>query len=342
MFTYGDNGPYDSDDAVWGAGISYQALVERVPAVVYVEDSNEDGAAVYVSPKIRDLVGYSPEEWVSDRGLWTSRMHPEDREWVMAEADRTRGSGEPFEAEYRMLARDGSVVWVRDESAPVAEGGEEDALWQGVLVDVSESKQRAEEALRESEERFRITFEAAAVGMAHVATDGRWLWVNRKLCDVVGYPREELLGLTFQDITHPGDLDEDLEHVGRMLVGEIDKYSMEKRYLKKDGSRVWISLTVSMVLGPSGKPDYFVSVAEDITRRKLDELVPEPLTPRELEVLGHIARGRINKEIAGELSYSLGTVKLHVGRILAKLGVKNRVGAAARAVDIGLIPPQQR
>ena len=339
IITHGDNGPRDSDEVVQRAGISYRALVERVPAVVYVDDLNEDGSAVYVSPRIRDLVGYTPEEWVSDRGLWAGCVHPEDRGRVVAQAVRARRCGEPFEAEYRMLARDGSVVWVRDEAAPVADGGR--VRWQGVLLDVTESK-RVEEALRESEERFRITFEAAAVGMAHVAPDGRWMRVNRRLCEVVGYPREELLGLTFQDITHHEDLDKDLEHVRRMLVGEIDEYSMEKRYLKKDRSRVWISLTVSMVRGASGEPDYFVSVVEDITERKLMELVAEPLTPRELEVLVRVARGRMNQEIAGELSYSVGTVKLHVGRILAKLGVKNRAGAAARAVDIGLIPPQRR
>ncbi|MDP9474747.1 MAG: PAS domain S-box protein [Actinomycetota bacterium] len=198
---------------------------------------------------------------------------------------------------------------------------------------------RAEGALRESEERFRLAFEAAAVGMAHVAPDGRWLEINGKLSEIVGYPPEELLSLTFQDITHPDDLKKDLEHVRRMLVGEIDEYSMEKRYLRKDGRRVWASLRVSLVRDAYGEPGYFVSVIEEITERKHKELVPDPLTARELEVLGLVARRQTNKQIAEDLSYSLGTIKLHVQRIIAKLGVETRAQAATRAVEIGLIPP---
>ncbi len=125
--------------------------------------------------------------------------------------------------------------------------------------------------LLESEERFRATFEQAAVGMAHVGVDGRWLRVNQKLCDIVGYPREELLGLRFQDITHPEDLETDLGYLRRLLIGEIGTYSMEKRYFRKDGSIVWINLTVSLVREDSGEPAYFITVIEDISQRKLAE-----------------------------------------------------------------------
>ena len=137
----------------------------------------------------------------------------------------------------------------------------------GTQRDITERKQ-AEEELRESEERFRRTFEQAAVGIAHVATDGHWLRVNRRLCDIVGYEKEELLGLTFQDLTHPDDLETDLEGARRLLAGEIETYSREKRYFRKDGSIVWIYLTVSLVRSPLGEPRYFISVTEDITERK--------------------------------------------------------------------------
>src|SRR5215210_361445 len=133
--------------------------------------------------------------------------------------------------------------------------------------DITERKQ-AEEELRESEERFRGTFEQAAVGIAHVGTDGLWLRVNRRLCDIVGYEKEELLGLGFQDITHPDDLGTDLEGARRLLAGEIETYSREKRYFRKDGSIVWIYLTVSLARSPLGEPRYFISVTEDITERK--------------------------------------------------------------------------
>ncbi len=128
--------------------------------------------------------------------------------------------------------------------------------------------QSSEQTLRESEERFRATFEQAAVGVSHVALDGSWIRVNQKLCDIVGYPREELLSLTFQDITHPDDLDRDVEHLRRMLEGETDTYSTEKRYVRKDGSDIWVDLTTSLLRDPSGEPEYFISVVEDITERK--------------------------------------------------------------------------
>ncbi len=125
--------------------------------------------------------------------------------------------------------------------------------------------------LQENEERFRSTFEQAAVGLAHVAPDGHWLRVNQKLCDIVGYSQEELLQKTFQDITYPDDLDADLEYVHRMLAGDISTYSMEKRYVRKDGSLVWINLTVALVHDRAGQPANFISVVEDISERKRTE-----------------------------------------------------------------------
>ena len=123
----------------------------------------------------------------------------------------------------------------------------------------------------ESEQRFRATFEQAAVGIAHVSPEGRFLRVNRKFCDIVGYSEDEMLALTFQDITHPDDLDADLEHVRQVANGEIETYSMDKRYYRKDGSIVWVNLTVSLLSDKGGSPDYFVSVIKEISDRKQAE-----------------------------------------------------------------------
>ena len=130
------------------------------------------------------------------------------------------------------------------------------------------ARKRAEQALQENEEINRATFDQAAVGIAHVGTEGRWLRVNDKLCSIVGYPREELLHLTFQEITHPDDLENDLGYVRQVLSGEIKTYSMEKRYFRKDRSIVWANLTVSLARTIAGEPRYFISVVEDITERK--------------------------------------------------------------------------
>jgi two-component system NtrC family sensor kinase len=129
------------------------------------------------------------------------------------------------------------------------------------------ARRRAERALLESEEGYRAMFEQAAVGIARVAPGGRWLEVNQRLCDIVGYSQAELLERTFQDITHPDDLDADLELVQKVLSGELRTYTLEKRYIRKDGTLIWIDLTVSLVQGDAG-PKYFVSVVQDISARK--------------------------------------------------------------------------
>lgn len=132
-------------------------------------------------------------------------------------------------------------------------------------------QRQAQQELRESEERFRATFEQAAVGIAHVGLDGRWLRVNQRLCDIVGYSREELLASDFAAITHPEDLAADLENVRALIAGTSEIYAMEKRYLRKDGRTVWVNLTVSLVRGDADEPKYFISVIEDVSSRKAAE-----------------------------------------------------------------------
>ena len=139
-----------------------------------------------------------------------------------------------------------------------------------ILRDIGERK-RAIEALRESEERFSKAFNEAAIGMALVGTDGCWLQVNRALCNIVGYSKEELEATTFQAVTHPDDLDADLTLLRQLLEGEISTYQMKKRYLHKQGHIVWIVLSVSLVRHPNGEPQHLISQMQDITDRKQAE-----------------------------------------------------------------------
>ena len=132
-------------------------------------------------------------------------------------------------------------------------------------------RKRAEELLRESEERFSSAFEYASIGIALVAVNGRWLRVNQALCELVGYSEEELLEKTFQDITHPEDLETDLYNVRQILSGEIRSFQMEKRYFHKLGHVIWILLSVSLVRDHQGKPRHFISQIQDITERKRAE-----------------------------------------------------------------------
>lgn len=128
--------------------------------------------------------------------------------------------------------------------------------------------QRATITLRQNEALFRATFEQAAVGIAHVAPNGRWLRVNQRLCHILGYTVDELLQSSFQAITHPADLLIDLQGVAQVLAGEIQTYTLHKRYLHKQGHIIWANLTVSLVRTEHGSPAYFVSVIEDITPLK--------------------------------------------------------------------------
>ncbi|HMJ05827.1 MAG TPA: PAS domain S-box protein [Chthoniobacterales bacterium] len=118
---------------------------------------------------------------------------------------------------------------------------------------------------------FKSAFYHAAIGMALVAPDGRFLQVNESVCRLTGYSEEELLRLRFQDITHPDDLDLDLENVAKLLRGDLSRYQMEKRYFHKDGSIVWILLSVSLVSHEAGHPLFFISQIQDITARKKSE-----------------------------------------------------------------------
>ncbi|HEU5011821.1 MAG TPA: ATP-binding protein [Roseiflexaceae bacterium] len=135
----------------------------------------------------------------------------------------------------------------------------------------SDERQQIAAALQASEARFAATFNQAAVGLSLVAPDGSWLRVNQKLCDIVGYSRDELSTRTFQDLTYPDDLEIDLAYARRVLNNELDQYSLEKRYIHKNGSLIWINLTVSLVRAADGTPDYFISVIEDISERKRAE-----------------------------------------------------------------------
>ena len=135
------------------------------------------------------------------------------------------------------------------------------------FIDVTEQK-KIENALTESEQAFRLTFNQAAVGIARVSTEGTWLDVNQKFCDIVGYSKAELLTRTFQDITHPDDMAADLDYLQQMLAGQLASIAMEKRYLHKSGETVWVNVTVGLAQNSDGTPKYFIAVVENISARK--------------------------------------------------------------------------
>lgn len=252
---------------------------------------------------------------------------------------RTAADGGRLEAEGWRVRKDGSRFWA-DEVVAALKGEAGDLRGFVKIVRDFTERKRVQDELRESEELFRVTFDLAALGVAQVAPDGRWLRVNRKLCEIVGYSENELLGKTYGEITHDDDLDAELEQARRLLAGEVDTYSLEKRYIRRDRSRVWANLSVSLVRGPGaplGEPKHFIFVVEEITGRRRKEQLLRSLTPREIEVLKLLARGYKNREIAETLAFSMGTAKVNVQRIINKLGVSDRTQAAVYAVELGML-----
>jgi PAS domain S-box-containing protein len=173
--------------------------------------------------------------------------------------------------ELLLIRADGTKMPVLVSATAVKDSAGNFVKSRSTLFDITKRKQ-VQDALLESEARFRGAFANASIGMGLVSLEGRWLQVNESLCQMIGYSSEELLVSTFQAITHPDDLETDLNYVQQMLKGEISTYQMEKRYFHKLGHIVWILLSVSSVWDAAGKPLYFVSQIQDITARKQAEV----------------------------------------------------------------------
>ncbi|MGF1615018.1 MAG: EAL domain-containing protein [Gammaproteobacteria bacterium] len=168
---------------------------------------------------------------------------------------------------------------------------------------LAQERQSGEAKWRKSVDLFQATFEQAAVGIGHVGTDGQWLQVNQKLCDILGYAREELARLDFQHITHGDDRVASLDHFQCALAGDIDTYSLEKRCVRKDGSLVWACVTVSVVRSAEGEPRNFIAIVQDISDRKRAEDLLFQEKERAEVTLHSIADAVITTNAAGRVEY---------------------------------------
>lgn len=270
-------------------------------------DWNVKTNEIFFSARWKEMLGYEDYEISNHLNERITRVHPDDLNWVTQAVQDHFAQKTPFYiTEHQVLCKDGTYKWILDRGQALWDEDGKVVRMVGSHTDITERKQAEEavsnllnqlenmveertaeltrinkslqaeiterhrigEALRESEQRFRATFHQAAVGIAHVAIDGRWLLVNQRLCDILGYTPEELQFLTFQDITHPDDINADLKYFDQIIADNIQTYSIEKRYFHKDNSIVWVNLTVSLVREPSGEPIYFISVVEDISERQ--------------------------------------------------------------------------
>jgi PAS domain S-box-containing protein len=245
----------------------YRALVEQIPAVTYIAALDEPGTTLYFSPQIETILGFPQDEWLAERDLFHRQLHPDDRERVPAELARSRASGEPFKSEYRLLARDGSVVWFRDEAVMVRDEAGNPLFLQGVMFDITGHK-LAEEALRESEERYRTLVENMPIGVYRntPGAKGEFLVANPAFLSMFGVDSEEALkGINVVDLyLNPGER----EVFSDNLLAQGSVAGVELRLRKGDGTPMWGSVTARVVYGESGEAAYFDCTIEDITGRK--------------------------------------------------------------------------
>ncbi|WP_227268781.1 PAS domain-containing sensor histidine kinase [Roseobacter weihaiensis] len=226
----------------------------------------------------REIMGVPPDAEIDTQAEWRSRVHPEDLPRVeFADQECICGRTERSLTEYRVRRSDGSDwSWMRSDA--IADARDKNGMATkliGVQTEITRQK-TAEDALRRSEHQFRTALENAPIGQALVATDGRWLAVNPAMCRFLGYSEEELLNIDFQTVTHPADLEPDIEQVQRLLDGKEMTYSIDKRYLRRDGEIVWGNLSVALVRDANGAPLHFISQILDISeRRRLERMERE-------------------------------------------------------------------
>src|SRR5262249_39332673 len=222
-----------------------------------------DGDVVGDASGWQKITGQTADEY---RGFgWTAAVHPDDRQRVVENWKQVLRARTPLDIDFKVRQRDGSYRYVRAQGTPIT--GTDDSVreWAGTLVDIDERK-RAEQALRASEEEFRTNFELAGIGQAHVEPNtGRFLRVNPKFCEMMGYTADELLNLTFFDITYPGDLENNTASWLDFAHGGSTQYTVEKRYVRKDGSIIWGEITATMLRDAEGQPLRTVSMIQDIT-----------------------------------------------------------------------------
>nr|WP_294839457.1 diguanylate cyclase [uncultured Methylotenera sp.] len=247
----------------------FQEITSTMGEGIYVTDIN--GVITFTNPKAQELLGRSETELLGQNShvLFHHKridgsFYPED-ECLIRNVIRTK---QPYKSTEEVFwHQDGTPIYVAVNSVPFFRNN--DIIGNVVVFDDISDRKKIEHALRASEKSFKEIIEYAPIGIAIVSLDGRFTVVNQTLCNIVGYTNDELIRRTFQEITHPDDLSIDLEHVQQLLDGKIDTYRMEKRYIRKDKTEVWVQLSASIFRDEELIPQYFIAQIEDISERKI-------------------------------------------------------------------------
>jgi len=255
---------HQTSEALADSEARFRATFEN--AAVGMALVGTDGSWLRVNQRVCDIVGYTPAELM--QLTFQDITHPDDLDIDLGLLKETiEGTRENYSMEKRYFHKDGRLVWVKLTVGCVRSEEGDVEYFISVIEDITRDKTK-DDALQRSEERFRATFESAAIGMAQVALDGTWLHANHKVCEILGYSEDELKGLTFQSLTHPEDLPKGLEQMEELFAGKRSSMQIEKRYIRKDGGIVWANLSVACVRNSKGDVEYMISVIDDITEKK--------------------------------------------------------------------------
>jgi PAS domain S-box-containing protein len=251
-----------------------RAFIDQSPLTVYIDRLDEASSNVYTSPQLEAILGYSVEEWTADEDLFLKVIHPDDRESVLAEHERTRRSGEPFRMEYRMIARDGRVRWFLDEGRLVTEDPEGGPGYHyGYLLDITERKE-LEEAVSQAEERYRRLVEhlPLAIYIDRLDEFSSNIYTSPQIERMLGTSAEQWQNEPdlFVRLLHPDDRERVLaEHQRTHETGE--PLRTEYRLILEDGRLIWIRDEAVVVKDDAGDPLFLQGFLVDITERKATE-----------------------------------------------------------------------
>jgi PAS domain S-box-containing protein len=259
-------------------------------AAVGIAQVRPDGSFIELNQKFCDIVGYSKEEMLQLN--FKDITHPDDLHLDLENVKQVMdGVKDSFTIKKRYIHKDGRILWINLYSNIVRDKHGNPKYAIAVINDITRQKQ-AEQALKASEERFRTVYEQAAIGLSQVYPSGDFIDANQKFCDIVDYSKEELLKMNFKDITHPDDLNSEMEIIKKIANNELDTYNIEKRFIRKNGDVVWINLFSTVVRYKDGNPKYAIAVINDITvRKQAEEALKE--SEEQLRALFETARDSI-------------------------------------------------